>query len=451
MRAPLSWLREYVSVDATAHEIARRLAVSSLEVERVIDVGVADVGDNLAHLRRRQGRRGREAPERRQAPALPGRRRGGRAAADRLRRLELRRRRDRRGRAARRAAARLPGAARRAAAARRAVARDDPRRGRDRPRHRPRRDHAAPRRDRAGNAARRRPAARRPGARRDADDEPRRPALDGRARPRGGGAVRRRAAARRPSTTRRSSIREWVDVTVDDLEGCPRYIGRVLRERHGRPVAACGCARGSTLAGMRSISNVVDVTNYVMHVYGQPAARVRPLEARAAAGSSCAARTPGEELRTLDGTLRELDERDLLITDGEKAGRARGDHGRPRQRGRRTTTTEVLLEAANFEPIGILHTSERLGLRTEGSNRWEKGVDPYLAEPAAVLASRLLVDLAGAELTGARRRARRPAGAARRPAPARAHGAASSASTSRRTSSARSSSGSGSRSPTTGT
>ena len=63
-------------------------------------------------------------------------------------------------------------------------------------------------------------------------------------------------------------------------------------------------------------------------------------------------------------------------------------------------TTEVLLEAANFEPIGVLKTSERLGLRTDGSNRWEKGVDPYLAEPAAVLASRLLVDLAGAELTG---------------------------------------------------
>ncbi len=59
----------------------------------------------------------------------------------------------------------------------------------------------------------------------------------------------------------------------------------------------------------------------------------------------------------------------------------------------------MLLEAANFEPIGILRTSERLGLRTEGSNRWEKGVDPHMADPAAKLASRLLVDLAGAEMT----------------------------------------------------
>ena len=64
-------------------------------------------------------------------------------------------------------------------------------------------------------------------------------------------------------------------------------------------------------------------------------------------------------------------------------------------------TTSVLLEAANFEPIGILRSSERLSLRTEGSNRWEKGVDPYLAGPAAVLATQLLVELAGARWTGA--------------------------------------------------
>ena len=60
----------------------------------------------------------------------------------------------------------------------------------------------------------------------------------------------------------------------------------------------------------------------------------------------------------------------------------------------------MLLEAANFEPLGILRSSERLALRTAGSNRWEKGVDPHLAEPAAVLASRMLVDLAGARMTG---------------------------------------------------
>ena len=87
-------------------------------------------------------------------------------------------------------------------------------------------------------------------------------------------------------------------------------------------------------------------------------------------------------------------------------------------------TTEVLLEAANFEPTGIFRTSERLRLRTEGSNRWEKGVDPYLAEPAADLATRLLAETAGRDLGGRRRRARGPARAAGDPLPARARGRA---------------------------
>ena len=65
-------------------------------------------------------------------------------------------------------------------------------------------------------------------------------------------------------------------------------------------------------------------------------------------------------------------------------------------------TTTVLLEAANFEPYGIFRTSERQHLRTEGSNRWEKGVDPYLAGPAADLATALLLELAGAQLDGRR-------------------------------------------------
>ena len=74
-------------------------------------------------------------------------------------------------------------------------------------------------------------------------------------------------------------------------------------------------------------------------------------------------------------------------------------------------TTTVLLEAANFEPYGIYRTSERQRLRTEGSNRWEKGVDPYLAGPAAELATSLILELTGATLDG---RQRRPGRAARR-------------------------------------
>jgi len=187
-----------------------------------------------------------------------------------------------------------------------------------------------------------------------------------------------------------------VDVMVDDQVGCPRYIGRVFE----------GVAVGSSpvwlrarlhAAGMRAISNVVDVTNYVMHVYGSP---LHAFDRSKLAGGRIVVRRArdGEELRTLDGSLRRLDARDLLITDGERAVALAAIMGGGESEVT-AETTEVLLEAANFEPIGVMRTSERLGLRTEGSNRWEKGVDPHLAEQAALLASRLLVDLAGGELT----------------------------------------------------
>jgi phenylalanyl-tRNA synthetase beta chain len=190
---------------------------------------------------------------------------------------------------------------------------------------------------------------------------------------------------------------EPVDIVVEDPSGCPRYIGRVFRDVRIGPSPQWLRSR-LYLAGMRSISNVVDVTNYVMHVWGSP---LHAFDRKKLAGGRIVVRRArsGEELRTLDGTLRRLDEADLMITDGERsvalAAIMGGEDSEVTQ-----DTNEVLLEAANFEPIGILRTSERLGLRTDGSNRWEKGVDPYLAEPAAVLASRLIVDLADARTTG---------------------------------------------------
>jgi phenylalanyl-tRNA synthetase beta chain len=190
---------------------------------------------------------------------------------------------------------------------------------------------------------------------------------------------------------------ELVDVTVDDHEGCPRYIGRVFHDVAVGPSPQWLRSR-LHLAGMRSISNVVDVTNYVMHVWGSP---LHAFDRSLLADGRIVVRRADEreELRTLDGTVRRLEPRDLLITDGEKPVALAAIMGGLESEVSEQTT-EILLEAANFEPLGVLRTSERLALRTDGSNRWEKGVDPHLAEPAAVLASRLLVDLAGAELTG---------------------------------------------------
>ena len=107
----------------------------------------------------------------------------------------------------------------------------------------------------------------------------------------------------------------------------------------------------------------------------------------------------GEKLRTLDGVERELDEQDLVIADAERSIALAGIMG-GEETEVRDSSTEILLEAANFEPFALLRTSERLKLRTEGSNRWEKGVDPYLAPQAAAFATQLIVELADARWLG---------------------------------------------------
>jgi phenylalanyl-tRNA synthetase beta chain len=184
---------------------------------------------------------------------------------------------------------------------------------------------------------------------------------------------------------------EHVDVQVDDPIGCPRYIGRLFREVTigESPLSLRSRLRA---AGVRAISNVVDVTNYVMIALGNP---LHAFDFDTLHGGRIVVRRarPGEELRTLDGTLRRLEPSDLVIADADRAVALAGIMG-----GEDTEVTaetrNVLLEAANFEPLALLRTSERLALRTEGSNRWEKGVDPYLAGPAATMATRMLVELA---------------------------------------------------------
>jgi phenylalanyl-tRNA synthetase beta chain len=190
---------------------------------------------------------------------------------------------------------------------------------------------------------------------------------------------------------------EPVQVAVEDFVGCPRYVGRLFRDvkiGHSPPWLK---ARLSG-AGMRPISNVVDVTNYVMLALGNP---LHAFDLERLAGGRLIVRRarPAEEMRTLDGVERKLDPRDLVIADAAKpmaiAGIMGGEESEVAD-----TSSSILLESANFEPIGILDSSERLKLRTEGSNRWEKGVDPYLAGQAAELATELIVQLADARWVG---------------------------------------------------
>jgi phenylalanyl-tRNA synthetase beta chain len=185
-----------------------------------------------------------------------------------------------------------------------------------------------------------------------------------------------------------------VELEVEDFEGCPRYIGRLFENVRIEPSPLWLKSR-LLAAGMRPISNVVDITNFVMLALGNP---LHAFDFETLGGGKIVVRRArkGETLRTLDGADRRLEPDDLLIADADRAIALAGIMG-----GEETEigegTTKVLLEAANFEPFTIFKTSERLRLRTEGSNRWEKGVDPYLAEPAAGLATQLLRDLAGAD------------------------------------------------------
>ena len=190
---------------------------------------------------------------------------------------------------------------------------------------------------------------------------------------------------------------EPVQVEVEDQGGCPRYVGRLFRDvkiGHSPPWLK---ARLSG-AGMRPISNVVDITNYVMLALGNP---LHAFDLERLEGGRLIVRRAraGEQMRTLDGVDRKLDPRDLVIADAAKpmaiAGIMGGEESEVAD-----TSSSILLESANFEPIGILESSERLKLRTEGSNRWEKGVDPYLAEQAAQLATQLMVELSAARWVG---------------------------------------------------
>jgi len=190
---------------------------------------------------------------------------------------------------------------------------------------------------------------------------------------------------------------EPLDIAIEDFDACPRYIGRLFRAAAIGPSPVWLKAR-LLVAGMRPISNVVDVTNYVMLALGNP---LHAFDYAKLAGPKIVVRRarPGEKLRTLDGVERELEPYDLMIADAERSVALAGIMG-----GEETeisdTTTEILLEAANFDAYTTFRSSERLRLRTEGSNRWEKGVDPYLASQAAKLATQLIVELTGARWVG---------------------------------------------------
>lgn len=155
-------------------------------------------------------------------------------------------------------------------------------------------------------------------------------------------------------------------------------------------------ARRLTLAGMRPINNIVDISNYVMLELGQP---THPYDAERLPGGGFVVRNaqPGEQLETLDGEVRTLGQgEDCLIADGNGVGVGIGGIMGGGSSEIHDATTSVVLEAAWFDPMAIARTSKRLGLRSEASARFEKGVDAGSVERAVARFCELAGQLAGA-------------------------------------------------------
>jgi len=180
-------------------------------------------------------------------------------------------------------------------------------------------------------------------------------------------------------------------------DGCATFATWALDGVHLGP-SPLWLAQRLVQCGMRPIDVVVDVTNYVMLELGQP---LHAFDLASVHGARLHVRESGgnERLTTLDDQVRELEAGDLVIDDADRPVSLAGVMG-----GLDTevtgATTRVLLEAAVWDPVRIRRTSRRLGLESEASRRFERGVDPQGAERAVARAAGLLLDLAGAQATG---------------------------------------------------
>ncbi len=184
-------------------------------------------------------------------------------------------------------------------------------------------------------------------------------------------------------------------VCIEARDACHRYVARVVRGvRVGESPA--WLRRRLEASGLRAINNVVDVTNLVLLEFGQPLHAFD--HARLAGGEVRVRRAaPGEKLTTLDGVVRRLDPRDLVIADAERPVALAGVMG-----GAGTevsaATRDVLIESALFDPASVRLAARRHGLRSEASYRFERGIDREGVRRAADRAARLLADLAGGEV-----------------------------------------------------
>ena len=184
-------------------------------------------------------------------------------------------------------------------------------------------------------------------------------------------------------------------VVIEEPELCPRYTARRLTNVTVGPSPLWMQQRLSAV-GMRPINNIVDITNYVMLESGQP---MHAFDFTTLKGGAIIVRRPTNaetDLTTLDGSQRQLDPEMLLICDGERPVAVAGVMGGLDTEITGSTTT-ILLESACFNPVSIRRTARKLGIPSESSYRFERGVDPNLADSALERAVNLIIELAGGQ------------------------------------------------------
>ena len=188
-----------------------------------------------------------------------------------------------------------------------------------------------------------------------------------------------------------------LDVAIQDPAACPRYTARLIDGVTVRP-SPRRIAQRLASVGVRPISNLVDVTNYVLFELGQPL-HAFDADTLTAGVIGVSHAGDGEKFTTLDKIERTLVKNDLLIRDGERGIALAGVMG-----GLDTEVTDktkrVLLESASFRQITVRRTARRLGLHSEASHRFERGVDPELAPLASARATRLICMHAGGRVAG---------------------------------------------------
>lgn len=205
-------------------------------------------------------------------------------------------------------------------------------------------------------------------------------------------------AARQPAMPALEASGEpSVGVRVDDVGGCPRFTAREITGVRVGPSPLAMRVRLRSL-GLRPISNVVDITNYVMLEVGQP---LHAFDRDRLDGPTIVVRAAadGERLRTLDGEERLLRAEDLVIADASSAIGLAGIMGGEESEVTETTTA-VVLEAAHFDHARVLFTGKHHAIRTEALARFERGVDPALPPLASARAAALILEHAGGELAG---------------------------------------------------